>query len=120
MRKRGLVFCIHLLMVILFASSYARAAGWRSPLGYAYVSGFREVLDIYEDNLEAEGYYLDSVESWPLISFHPYVQYGSGFGDTCCTYWTGLGSDHRGYNMKNAELFRNGQSKPVVLKESKE
>jgi len=80
MKKRGLVFCIHLLMVILFASSYARAAGWRSPLGYAYVSGFWEVLDIYEDNLEAEGYDLDSVESWPLISFHPYVQYGSGFG----------------------------------------
>jgi len=32
----------------------------------------------------------------------------------------GVGSDHRGYNMKSAELFRNGQSKPEVLKESKE
>jgi hypothetical protein len=32
----------------------------------------------------------------------------------------GLESEHRGYNMKNAELFRNGQSKPEVLKESKE
>ncbi len=29
----------------------------------------------------------------------------------------GLGSEHRGYKMKNAELFRNGQSKPEVLKE---
>jgi len=36
--------------------------------------------------------------------------------DTCCTYWTGLGSDHRGYNMKNAELFRNGQSKTEVFR----
>ncbi len=32
----------------------------------------------------------------------------------------GLESEHRGYKMKNAELFRNGQSKPEVLKESKE
>jgi hypothetical protein len=32
----------------------------------------------------------------------------------------GIGSDHRGYNMKSAELFRNGQTKPEVLKESKE
>ncbi len=28
-------------------------------------------------------------------------------------------SEHRGYKMKNPELFRNGQSKPEVLKESK-
>jgi len=32
----------------------------------------------------------------------------------------GLESKHRGYKMKNAELFRNGQSKREVLKESKE
>jgi len=32
----------------------------------------------------------------------------------------GLESEHRGYKMKNAELFRKGQSKPEVLKESKE
>ena len=37
--------------------------------------------------------------------------------DICCTYWTGVGSDQRGYNMKSAELFRNGQTKPEVLKE---
>jgi hypothetical protein len=32
----------------------------------------------------------------------------------------GLESEHRGYNMKNVELFPNGQSKSEVLKESKE
>jgi len=32
----------------------------------------------------------------------------------------GSESEHRGYKMKNVELFRNGQSKPDVLKESKE
>ncbi len=30
----------------------------------------------------------------------------------------GLESEHRGCNMKNAELFRNGQSKPEVLEET--
>ncbi len=29
-----------------------------------------------------------------------------------------LESEHRGYKMKNAELFRNGQSKPEVLEET--
>ena len=32
----------------------------------------------------------------------------------------GVVSDHRGYNIKSAELFRNAQSKPEILKESKE
>jgi len=30
----------------------------------------------------------------------------------------GLESEHRGNKMKNAEFFRNGQSKPEVLKET--
>ena len=30
----------------------------------------------------------------------------------------GLESEHPGYKMKNAELFRNGQTKPEVLKET--
>ncbi len=29
-------------------------------------------------------------------------------------------SDHGGYKMKSAELFRNSQMKPEVLRESKE
>jgi hypothetical protein len=36
------------------------------------------------------------------------------------SYTIGLASEHRGYKMKNAEFFRNGQTKPEVLKESKE
>jgi len=32
---------------------------------------------------------------------------------------TALGSDHREYNMKKAELFRNDQNNPEVLEESK-
>lgn len=81
MKKRCLVFCIQLLMVILFASSYAKAADWRFPVGITYVSGFGDLVDIYEDNLEAEGYFVYSVDYWPVgISFHPYVQFDNGFG----------------------------------------
>lgn len=81
MKKRHLVFCIQLLMVILFASGAAKAADWRFPLGLTYVSGFEDVVDICEDNLEAEGYYVETVDYWPVgISFHPYVQFDNGFG----------------------------------------
>ncbi len=81
MKKRGLVFCIPLLMVILFVSSSAKAADWRFPLGPTFVSGIGDVVDIYEDNLQAEGYLVTTIDPLPVgISFHPYAQFESGFG----------------------------------------
>jgi len=59
MKKRCLVFCIQLLLVILFVSSSAKAADWRFPLGLTYVSGLEDVRDIYNQNIEAEGYYVE-------------------------------------------------------------
>ena len=80
MKKRCLVFCIQLLLVILFVSSSAKGADWRFPLGLTYVSGFKDVMDIYEDNMEAEGYDVYKW-AWPVaITFHPYAQFDSGFG----------------------------------------
>jgi hypothetical protein len=68
-------------MVTLFVSSSAKAADWRFPLGLTYASGFGDVMDIYEDNLKAEGYYVYSTDYSPVgISFHPYAQFESGFG----------------------------------------
>jgi hypothetical protein len=55
MNKRGLVFCIQLLMVTLFVTGSAKAADWRFPLGLTYYSGCIDVVDRYEENLEAEG-----------------------------------------------------------------
>jgi hypothetical protein len=55
MNKRGLVFCIQLLIAILFISSSAKAADWRFPLGLTYYSGCIDVVDRYEENLEVEG-----------------------------------------------------------------
>ena len=81
MKKRGLVFCIQLLMVTLFLTGSAKGADWRFPLGLTYVSGFEDVIDIYEGNMEAEGYYVYSADYWPVgISFHPYAEFDSGFG----------------------------------------
>ena len=80
MKPRGLSFCIQLIVVILFAISPAMAADWRFPLGLTYPSGLEDVVDIYDDNLEAEGYSVDW-DRYPIgISFHPYVQFDSGFG----------------------------------------
>ena len=74
MKKRGLVFSIQLLMVILFVSSSARAADWRFPLVLTYVSGLEDVWDIYKNNMEVEGYYVESETYSPTgISFHPYA-----------------------------------------------
>ena len=81
MKARGLVFCIQLIMMILFASSFAMAADWRFPLGLTYLSGFEDVVDIHEDNLEAEGYIVYDTGHWPVgISFHPYVEFENGLG----------------------------------------
>ncbi len=81
MKKRGFVFCIQLLMVILFVSSSAKAADWRFPLILTYVSGLEDVWDIYKNNMEVEGYYVESEIYSPTgISFHPYAQFDSGFG----------------------------------------
>lgn len=81
MRKIGLVFCIQLLMGMLFFSSSAKAADWRFPLGLTYVSGFGDVVDIYKENLEAEGYWVYDTISIPVgLSFQPYVQFDNGLG----------------------------------------
>ena len=81
MKRRGLVSCMQLMMAILFASSSAMAADWRFPLGLTYVSGIEDVVDTYEDNLEAEGYTVYDTDYWPVgISFHPYVQFENGLG----------------------------------------
>ena len=81
MRKIGLVFCIQLLMVMLFFSNSAKAADWRFPVGLTYISGFGDVVDIYKGNLEAEGYSVSETSYIPVgLSFQPYVQLDNGLG----------------------------------------
>ena len=79
MKKKDFVFCIKLLLPILFVSSSAMAADWRFPVGMTYISAFEDVVDIYEDNLEAEDYVVYDTGYWPVgLSFQPYVQFDNG------------------------------------------
>jgi hypothetical protein len=77
MKKMSYFFI--LLMVVGFFIKPTYAADWRFPVGLTYVNGFGDVVDIYEDNLEAEGYIVDTSWEFPVgISFQPYVQLDNG------------------------------------------
>lgn len=79
MKKTFLVSCILFLLMGLIVSGPSNAADWRFPVGFTYINNFGDVGDIYEENLKAEGYLVNSVESVPIgISFHPYVQFDNG------------------------------------------
>jgi len=69
-----------LLMVVGFFIKPTYAADWRFPVGLTYINSFGDVVDIYEDNLEAEGYIVDTSWEFPVgIFFQPYVQLDNGF-----------------------------------------
>lgn len=85
--KRLLVFfqlncCIAfgILCFVACISGSAEAKGWRFPVGLTGVTGYGDVVDLYEDNLEAAGY--DAEDSWNIpvgVSFQPYYEFDSGF-----------------------------------------
>lgn len=81
MKKLGIVICVQLLTILLFVSSIANAADWRFPLGLTYVNNFKDVFDIYENNLEAQGVLVVDSLFLPVgLSVHPYVQFDNGLG----------------------------------------
>ena len=72
------------IIILLFWIQPVFAGDWHFPLGLTYISGFYDIVDIYEDNLEEEGYLVDTVEAPPLgISFHPYFQFLDKFAIGC-------------------------------------
>ncbi|MFH2064224.1 MAG: outer membrane beta-barrel protein [Pseudomonadota bacterium] len=78
----GLGGCMTLvvLCLVICVSGSAEAQGWRFPIGLTGVTGYGDVVDLYEENLEAAGYTTE--ESWNVpvgISFNPYYEFGSGF-----------------------------------------
>lgn len=78
MRWLFLGFCFPLLIVCVFIDGIAKAGDWRFPVSVVYVSNLGDVADIYQENLEAEGFEVIDFE-WPIgISFQPYVQYDNG------------------------------------------
>jgi hypothetical protein len=78
MKKFILIFCAMLITGAFFSSSID-AADWRFPVGLTYIDNIGEVVDLYVDNLEAEGYEVEtSYEGSVGISFNPYVQLDNG------------------------------------------
>lgn len=81
MKNKLSIFHLMLLTLCLVSTKTANAADWRFPVGLGVVSGFYDVQDLYEDNLEAEGYQTDSVQGLPLgIVFRPNVEFENGLG----------------------------------------
>ncbi len=81
MKQCGGFVCIFALMALFPVVTPAAAADWRFPVGLSYVSGITEVVDLYEDNLEAEGYDVDRNDGVPIgLSFNPYVELENGLG----------------------------------------
>lgn len=62
------------LFILNFGS--ATAAEWRFPVGVAYISGAREIIDQYEDNFDAKGIRTEGADGIPIgISFQPYYEF---------------------------------------------
>jgi hypothetical protein len=85
MKKRTYFFCF--VVFLLCIGNFANASDWRFPVGYTYVSGLYDILDQYKDNIEVEGYTVDTGWTVPVgISFNPYIEFdyglriGGGFG----------------------------------------
>lgn len=86
------IYLIFFLMTLLFASTsvYANNPKLKFQMGLTYISGFKDILEIYENNLEAEGYQVEKTFYWPVgLSLNPYLEYdngiriGAGVGPLC-------------------------------------
>ncbi len=71
---------IGILCFVFCMSGSAEAKGWRFPVGLTVVTGYGDVVDLYENNLEAAGY--SAEDSWHVpvgVAFQPYYEFDSGF-----------------------------------------
>lgn len=81
MNRIRIVVCVQFITILLFVSSLANAADWRIPVGLTYVNNFKHVVDIIENNLEAQGVLVVHSLYLPVgLSVHPYVQFDNGLG----------------------------------------
>ncbi|MGA1840651.1 MAG: hypothetical protein ACMUIU_08500 [bacterium] len=80
MNKKGMVVCFLVIVITVSFISSAIAADWRFPVALTYISGWSDVKDLYEDNLDTEGYSYEEVSGLPVgLSFQPYVELDKGF-----------------------------------------
>ena len=70
-----------LIIACLAVATPAAAADWRIGLGFATASGFDEIRDLHEDNLNAQGFVAESVDGLPVGLFiNPYLEFDNGLG----------------------------------------
>jgi len=81
MLKKSIGSFLMMVFILCIFSNSVQAGRWRLPVGLAYVNGLEEIVDLYEDNLEAEGYIVDTSVVFPVgITFQPYFEFDNGFG----------------------------------------
>lgn len=81
MGKRTFSLASIIFLTIICCASSVKAVNWRFPVGLSYISGFSDIADLHEENLEAEGYITTSVEPVPVaLAFNPYVEFDFGLG----------------------------------------
>ena len=80
MRRSAVVF---LVSVVVFSAAVAgvHAGEWRIPIGLSYVSGFDDIGDLHEANLQAEGNRVERIDTIPVgLTVHPYYEMDFGLG----------------------------------------
>jgi hypothetical protein len=80
--KKMVSVCFMLsFMMLLCIGSSAYAGQWRFPVGISYISGFHNIVDVFKDNLRAQGYTVSDSYVVPVgLTFQPYYQFDSGIG----------------------------------------
>jgi hypothetical protein len=67
------------ILVLLLTSFSTSASGWRIGFGPSYISGIGDVVDLYEDNLEASGFVDVDTFEFPIgLAFDAHYEWESG------------------------------------------
>jgi len=79
MKKIYFIILVMFSVVSVSGIDSVRAADWRFPFGYTFISGVSDMVDVYENNLEEEGYDVDTTfMGYGGIAFNPYVELDMG------------------------------------------
>lgn len=81
MKSHSVFFQIVACVGFMYSVSVT-AGEWRFPMAISYISGAKDVADLYSDNIENEvaGADVSSLTIPIGASFHPYYEFDAGFG----------------------------------------
>lgn len=88
MKRLLIVLCCALGVVFVAFVNDVKAGEWRIPVGISYAGGLSDIVDLHEDNLDAEllwmygGWYeAESVNEVPVgLAVRPYYLFNNGLG----------------------------------------